>query len=322
MQIRTKRAAVDGDPETNGHRSPAPAKPPGGGYRRPLVLAGRLLLWAAIVVLAIRGAVGVVVELTGEAGTAGTPVDGGAATEETTFPVDAATAFAARFAQDYLTYAAESGRAERAERLAAYVPTGADRDLGWDGKGDQSVRTVLPVETRVVDEDRVVVTVAAQVAANRWLHLAVLVAADAAGGLLVAEPPALVAGPPPADVPSASWGPDGRGSGDVALADELTPVLESFFEAYAEGRPDALAYYLAVGRDLDGLGGLVELDELVSVWIQPGGAVRDAVATVRWRDQPAGGALTQRYTLRLVDVAGRWYVDALDTAGVDTTNDE
>lgn len=312
MLTRSRRGETVGDPDTNGHRAArAPARRPGGGYRRRLVLAGRTLLWAAILVLAVRGGVGVVTELAGDADTGTAPVGGQAAVRGTAFPADAAAAFATRFARDYLTYDEQAGRAERAERLAAYVPAGSDRELGWDGKGDQSVRAALPVEARVVAGDRAVVTVAAQVADDRWLHLAVPVAADAVGGLVVAEPPALVAGPPPADVPSASWSAVGRSSGDVALADELGPVLGSFFEAYGQGRADGLAYYLAVGRELDGLGGLVELDELVDVWIGRGGAVREAVVTVRWRDRPAGGALTQRYTLRLVDVAGRWYVDAL-----------
>lgn len=320
LLTRSRRvAAAVGDPKSNGHR-PAPTKRTEGSGHRRFVLAGRMLLWAAILLLAVRGGVGVVAELAGDAGPRTAPVRGQVMADESVFPADAARAFATRFAQDYLTYDAASGRAERAERLAAYVPPGAARDLGWDGTGDQLVRTALPVEVRVVSDERAVVTVAAQMEAGHWLHLAVPVAADAGGGLTVAAPPALVAGPPPADVPSASWTPAARSSGDVPLAEELTPVLESFFEAYAEGRPDALAYYLAVGQDLDGLGGLVELDDLVSLWIDRGGTSREAVATVRWR-APDGGVLTQRYALTLVDVAGRWYVDAL-RVGEDTGDDE
>lgn len=302
MEIVETRPRVDED--LPGRMAP-PSKRGGGRLRRALVLAGRVILWAAILVLAVRGGVSTVAELAAGSQPPAPPVGEVEATE--TFPVEAARAFATRFTQDYLTF--DSAR-DRQARLAAYALPARDRQLGWDGVGEQGVLAVVAVDVAVVTDDRASVVVAAQVTGPRWLHLAVPVATDGAGGLVVPEHPAFVAAPRVAAAPPAPDAPV-----DNVLGRELAPVLESFFDAYAASRADDLGYYLPVGRTLDGLDGVVELDELVELEVAEGADLRSATATVRWRDATTGAGLTQRYELVLTNDAGRWYVDQLGGAG-------
>lgn len=267
--------------------------------RRGAVLAGRGVLWAAIVLLALRGGVATVTELTGP----GTPVAPNPTAGDAAFPVDDARALATRFAYDYLSYG-PAGTGAR-DLLAGYGPA-QQGELGWDGAGAQTVDTAVAIAVDVESDGRAVVVVAARVDGPRWLHLAVPIALDDGGRLSVAGSPALVAGPPVGAAP-----PAGEGTVDVALSRELMPVMESFFAAYASGRADDLAYYLPVGRSLRGLDGVVELDALLELRVAEGGPQRDAKAIVRWRDSATGAALTQRYDVQVIDDAGRWYVQGL-----------
>lgn len=292
----------------NGTARGAPRRPPR-PLRRNVVLAGRVLLWTALALLALRGAVTTVVELTSPPAAGVVAVDA----VDAAFPVDAARALATRFAQDYLTY--DAGSRDQEERLAAYGPGGQQGALGWDGIGEQEVHAAVAVDVAVHDRTRAAVVVAAQVTGRRWVHLSVPLVADEAGGLAVSGSPTLVAAPRLAAVP-----PDEEPPGDAALSRRLVGVLESFFDAYAAGRQEDLAYYLAEDRTMDGLDGTVELDELVELWVGEGATARQAAATVRWRDTTTGAALTQRYELRLVHDSGRWYVDGFG-AGDAPVND-
>lgn len=313
MQLTRSRPEAP-SPSDNG-TAPGPTRRDRGGLRRGLVLTGRVVLWSAILLLAVRGGAGILTELRAAPDAApGVPagVDEG-------FPSQAARAFATRFAHDYLTYDADAR--SRPDRLSDYVPGGEPGQFGWDGVGEQTVGAVVATDVTVLDRARASVLVAARVDGPRWLHLSVPVVADDAGRLAVAGSPTFVAAPRLASVPT-----EPELLVDSALSRELTPVLESFFEAYAEGRAEDLAYYLAVGRVVEGLGGTVELDELVDLEVaegRDGDDARDARATVRWNDPVTGAALTQRYDLRLVDGGGRWYVDGLGTGGapLDEHND-
>ncbi|HVL98573.1 MAG TPA: conjugal transfer protein [Egibacteraceae bacterium] len=287
--------------ERNGHAPASPSPPRRRRVRRATVLVGRLVLWAAILALAVRGGVATVAELRGPPAPAGVAAPQPAGTG---FPVDAARALATRFAHDYLAY--DPADDTRPDRLAAYLPGDGHGELGWDRNGEQAVHAVVALDVTVETVDRAAVLVAAQVSGPRWLHLSVPVVADREGRLAVGATPTLVAAPQLADQPPAE-----EPAGDKALSKELVPVLESFFDAYGAGRADDLAYYLPVGRTMGGLDGTVELDDLVDLWVAEGSGVRHAQATVRWRDTATGARLTQRYDLRLVDNAGRWYVDAL-----------
>lgn len=281
---------------------PPPRRAGRGGWRRAPVLIGRVILWTAIFLMLARSGWGLATDLR--------------AVPEEPAPVEAAVpvmstaalgGFAARFVHDYLHYdASEPG--ERATRLAAYVPGGSETQMGWDGIGEQTVETVIPLGVDASTGDGAVVTVAALVDDGRWLQLLVPVHSDDAGRLAVTAPPSFVAFSPPAALPEATEVIDSE------LSRTLEPVLEAFFRAYADGGPEDLAYFVPVGRTIRGLRDLVSLEELTEVRIQEGDAARTGEATVRWRDRTTGAALVQRYQLDLVQEGGRWYVTSVGSA--------
>ena len=266
--------------------------------RRYAVLGGRILLWAAIGIVFLRGAVSLVRPARPPAAVAATEAAG------PTFPVDEARAFAARFAHDYLTY--DAGNPDlRRKRLAEYLTDGSDALAGWDGTGTQVAVNSMPVKVEVSGPERAVVTVAVEVTGPRWLHLAVPVASDGRG-LVLADTPVLV--PPP---PSASAPQRPRPATDTGLTAELRPVVEAFFRAYAGESESDLAYYLPASTSMPVLGGSVSLDALTELAVAEGGGQREATAAVRWRDRTTGAGVVQTYHLSLVQRDGRWYVSRL-----------
>lgn len=269
--------------------------------RRYAVLAGRVLLWTTVGLVFVRG----VVSLVRPAGRPATV----AAVEApaSTFPVDEARAFAARFAHDYLTYDAANPELRR-KRLAEYLPDGADGLAGWDGTGTQVAVNSMPVKVDVRGAERAVVIVAVEVTGPRWLHLAVPVASDGRG-LVLADTPMLVPPPPSAPVP-----PRAQPATDAGLTSELRPVVEAFFRAYAGESESDLDYYLPASTSMPVLGGSVTLDALTELAVAEGGDEREAAASVRWRDRTTGAGVVQRYHLSLVQRDGRWYVSRLGDA--------
>jgi hypothetical protein len=294
---------------TNGFPRSRPLPPPPSGrrargrLRRAPVLVGRTLLWAAVLVLLARGGLALVADLQTPAAQPASSTPAAATAPEPA----GVEGFAVRFAYDYLTFDA-SRPAERAQRLAAYLPTGTEEQLGWDGIGEQAVRVVVPVSS-TASADHVVVTVAAQVDQGRWLQLLVPVHIDPTGRLAVSAPPAFVPFSPPGAAPPRQT------AVDADLSRDLHPVLESFFRAYGEGRAEDLAYFVAVGQRIRGLHGQVALEEVTAVRVGHGNGERTAEALVRWRDQATGAAFVQQYELGLVSEAGRWYVTRLGSAG-------
>jgi hypothetical protein len=283
----------------------APRAP--GWLRRMPVVAGRILLWALVALLLARSGLELVGELRG---TEEPPAAAPPAAEARLTP-EAAEGFAVRFVHDYLTYDAADPQ-ERASRLAAYVPAGGDDQLGWDGIGRQAVLAVVPSGVQVLDADAAAVTVAARVDDGRWLQLVVPVHSDGAGRLAVSAAPSFVP-----FAPSAATTP-ARASVDAELSRSLQPVLESFFRAYGEGGAEDLAYFVPVGRSIEGLHGLVSFEELSAVRVTSGNGDRTAEVAVRWRDRSTGAALIQQYQLVLAEEAGRWYVTRLGAP--ETTN--
>lgn len=279
-----------------------------GERRRLLVIIGRVVLWALVAVLLLRGTLSVLSELRVLAGPSGDRGDTPTATAQPAFPVEAAEAFAAQFAQEYLTFNRDAA-GEREARLAPYVPDGRERQFGWDGTGQRTASSAIPVTTRVIEPRQAIVTVAVRMTPPPWIYLEVPVASDDAGGLVVAAPPSFVA-PPPGIQPQRTAPP----ATDVTLSRELRPTIESFFRAYGAGSTAELTYFLPVGRSIQGLGGVFHLDALVDLRVDEGGDRREAVADVRWLDQPTGARLTQSYRLVLRHEGGRWYVDQLGSS--------
>jgi hypothetical protein len=227
---------------------------------------------------------------------------------ERSFPVEAGEAFAVRFASVYLEWDAHDPQA-RAERIAPYVPQGAEQQFGWAGDGQQVAVLVVPVRTAVVSDTAAVITVTAEVTgvkAPRWVHLAVPVATDDQGRFVVTDTPALVPGPGQAAAPrqpAQTMDPD--------LAAALREPLTAFFRAYAGTEPGQLEYLLAPGVQMGTLGGVVQFEDL-QLAVPRGGDRRDVVAKVRWNDLVTRSTFTQSYQVTLVKGQDdRWYIEQL-----------
>jgi hypothetical protein len=264
---------------------------------RRLLAAGRILLWGAVALVWVRGA------LTFFPGATGAARPAEAQAVKASFPEDPGRAVAVSFAQEYLTFG-KDGTTERSKRLTAFLPEGADPSVGWDGRGVAESTSAVPVGLSVLGPRTAVATVAAR-SGPRWLYLAVPLAVDA-GRIVVSDLPAFVAGPwPSAGVDAAPI------SGDPSHSADIRPALESFFRAYAGGSQGDPSYFAAPGRTLEGLGGSMDFAGLVELRAGEGDRTLPAVARVRWVDRTTGAGLTQTYRLMLVARDGRWYVDRL-----------
>jgi hypothetical protein len=270
---------------------------------RPLLIAGRVALWAAVILVFGRGFVSL---FAGPAARGVAPHSQAGVVVGEGYPTAAAEAFAARFAADYLTFD-ESNAADWAHRTAVY---GTDSLAGgWDGKGRQSVTSVILAAIDVINPTYGVVTVAAQTTSG-WMHLAVPLAA-APGGLAVAARPAFVATAPSGKAPDLE-----AGATDSHAADELRPTVEAFLGAYATGQTAVIHALSADGAHLPELEGgrltLAGVDTITVPTTTPAGETdRAAVVTMRWADVRSGAGLTQTYRIGLVRSGERWLVTSL-----------
>ena len=272
--------------------------------RRVLVVAGRVLLWAAVALVLVRG----VLSIAAPNRSSRRPVVATSPAEQ--FPKDAALAFAGRFVHDYLSFDAAHADEHRRE-MAGYLPQGADPMAGWDGKGNQGVSAVIPVTIDIRSASLAVATVAAQVGGTRWLYLTVPVAVSG-GQLAIPELPSLVSSPAASDASSVDMS---IAHADAGLSSNLRPVVEAFFRAYAAGSGTDLSYFAPAGAaSVSGLNGVVAFDSLLDLEVAEGGAEREAAAQVRWSDRASGGSITQIYHLGLTQRDGRWYVERVGIA--------
>ncbi|GAA0378380.1 hypothetical protein GCM10009530_31250 [Microbispora corallina] len=232
------------------------------------------------------------------------------------FPVTQAAAFANQFAAVYLNYDAANPQ-QRAERLKAFLPDGADDQFGWNGYGRMSAGAFQFAGINVIDVHSARVTVTYQSGGSRGL-LSVPVYYDS-GKFVVSAQPALLPAPGPAGLPQLA-DPDR----DSATEAELRPQLEGFFKAYAAGNQVDLQRYVANGVTVDGFNGEFTLAELKDVVVPPGDAdSREVTAVVVWAvssgdvaavatpsadpvSQPAG--LEQAYQLTMEKQGGKWFV--------------
>ena len=264
---------------------------------RRLLAVGRILLWGAVALVWVRGA------LTFFPGISNAPRPAEAQAPKMSFPEDPARAVALRFAQEYLTYGNDSADV-RSNRLGPFLPDAADPTVGWDGRGTQDADSVVPVGMSVLSSKTAVATVAARTG-PRWLYLAIPLAVQS-NRIVVSDLPAFVPGPwPSAGVEAAPI------SGDPSRTADIRPALESFFRAYAGGSQGDLSYFAAPGRSLQGLGATMDFGGLVELRAGEGTRAIPAVARVRWVDRTTGAGLTQTYRMTLVSRDGRWYVDRL-----------
>jgi len=131
--------------------------PPGrawsGGGGRWLLWPLRVVLWAALLIVAYRGVTAIVFHQ------ASAPQAGGAEPAGTTagqFPVTLAEAYATEFGQVYLNFSPAT-QAQREQELAAFVPpsvAAANPDLGWNGTGQLDLQSEQVAGIAVQDPQR------------------------------------------------------------------------------------------------------------------------------------------------------------------------
>jgi hypothetical protein len=261
---------------------------------------GRGVLWALAVVLLVRGVAGVfatskparVVRVERAAPTA--------------WPDDAARVFAADFARAYMTFSPKAADAQSSALASLVSPELAGSvapELGDDAPA-QNVSTVTVARTGARDSRHALITVAVSVSGGTR-YVAVPVARDDAGGLVVDELPSFSAPPRRATVEPASLEPV-TGPEQGALRE----VVSRFLRTYLAGDSAGLAYLVparvriatpaAHGYEL------ADIDSLAEA-AAPKPGVLELLAAVRVRELDGGAVLAQAYRLRLVR-RDRWYV--------------
>jgi hypothetical protein len=213
-------AAGTGDLAHDGRRTRDRSAP---GWRgaggRWLVWVLRVVVWLVLLVIGYRGVMAIVLGETSASGPAVTR-----STPASTFPADLAGAYVLQFGQVYLNAnPAEAG--QRAAQLAAFLPSGADPQLGWDGTGTLQLQSEQLAGVRVTDQNHAVVTLLARVN-GQLMELGVPVY-SAGGTMTVSGEPAWLPAPPRATMPASPAPP----SSDTATQAELMNQLPAFFQA-------------------------------------------------------------------------------------------
>lgn len=324
-----RRATLDRSAEPNGHTAaagaapgvPELAEPADGQTRKPwrgsggrwLVWAFRIVVWAVLLIIGYRGVTAIVLPDKNSSGSSGAP----ATDPSKGFPVALAEAYALQFGQVYLNFS-PANAGWRAKHLAAFLPTGASDQLGWNGAGSLELSSEQVAGIKVIDSQHAVVTLLAR-ASGQMFELGVPVyAAD--GGLSVSAEPALLPAPPKAATPQ----PPNKSS-DATASEDLGRQLPAFFEAYASGDPVTLGRFLAPGATVTGLGGSVTYHSIAGIYVPPGGDSRTITVSVLWHVQvgasadspdvsssPAGLEMT--YQMQVIRQNGSWYVKSIGTS--------
>src|ERR1039458_568894 len=290
-----------------------PARTWGGAGGRWLVWLFRGVAWAVLLLIGYRG----VVAILSDESRSGQGPPAASAPAPSGFPVTLADAYALQFGQVYLNYDPGSA-AQRAAELSAFLPSGSDPQLGWNGRGTSQLQSEQVAGTSVQDAHHAVVSILARVN-GQLMQLGVPVYASSAG-LVVSGAPAWLPAPARAALPSTA-----PASSDSATQAVLTNQLPAFFQAYASGNQVTLGRFLASGTSLTGLNGAVNYQSIANITVPPGGSTRHIIATVVWSvpsrsstgQVTKGGApaqLQMSYALTVVKQNGTWYVRDISAA--------
>jgi hypothetical protein len=282
-----------------------------GGGGRWLLWPLRVVLWAALLIVAYRGVTAIVFHQA-SAPQAGGAEPGGTTAEQ--FPVALAEAYATEFGQVYLNFS-PAIQAQREQELAAFVPpsvVAANPDLGWNGTGQLRLQSEQVAGIAVQDPQHAVVTLLATVN-GQLMELGVPVIASGDGVVVAGEPAWL---PAPQQIPAPAVASQGS---DPVARNELMNELPAFFQAYASGDSAALSRFEVRGVSLTGLGGTVAFDSIAGLQVPPGGATRQITVSVIWQlGGPASADITKlemAYRVSVVDLqSGKWYVNEISAA--------
>jgi hypothetical protein len=260
---------------------------------------GRALLWCVVAVLLLRGAADLL------AVEQPAPVAREVQAPAPVWPDDQARAFAQDFARAYLTWPPRGLEHFVAPELqSSIVPELRERGP------EQAVEAVTVARTASIDSRRALITVAATLESGTR-YLAVPVAHDGRGGLVVYDLPSFAAPPALGELTPAPLEPV-TGAERAGIED----VLNRFFRAFLSGESDDLEYLVPAGTRIGALEQEHELLGLVSVALArpAAGRTRDVLATVRARDVETRAIFSLKYRVRLVR-GDRWYVAAINRGG-------
>lgn len=284
-----------------------------GAGGRWLVWVGRVVVWAVIVLIGYRGVLAIVSSPSSPSRPASPET---AAGPRPTFPVALAEAYALEFGSVYLNFSPATA-ASRSQALAAFLPAGADPQLGWNGAGTQQLLEEQVAGITVRTAHTAVVTLLARLGNGSMIELGVPVYASSSG-IAVSGDPALLPGPTTAAVPAAD-----QAAADQATEATLQTQLAGFFTAYASGDQATLERFVTPGTRLSGLGAEVTFGAIDAVYAPVGGSTRTISVTVTWQfpAQPAGrparavksapAALQMTYELTVVRRSGTWDVHSI-----------
>lgn len=287
----------------------------GGGWNgaggRWLLWPLRVVLWAALVVIAFRGVTAIVFSQGSASPAAGT---GPATATAGSFPVSLAEAYAAEFGRVYLNFNPQN-QGQREQQLAAFVPASvaaADPDLGWNGVGQMSLQSEQVAGITVQDPAHAVVTLLASVN-DQLMELGVPVAASGNGVVVSGEPAWL---PAPAQIPLPA---SAAGRSDPVAQSQLMNELPSFFQAYGNGDSASLSRFLAPGVRLAGLGGTMAFDSISGLHVPSGGSTRQITVSVIWQPltqgQSSGEKLQVTYSMSVFQQSSvKWYVKQISAS--------
>lgn len=316
MVRRHSVASLDGstEPTVYGEEPPAgprgakqAAKPPwSGGGGRWTVWPLRVVLWVALLVIAYRGIMAIVLNETPSSSSSGTTP---AASTSTSFPATLAEAYALQFGQVYLN-ASPATANQRQQALASFIPSGVSQlepQFGWNGSGTLSLQSEQVAGIDVRGATKAVVTLLATVNGDQ-MELGVPVYYSG-GALAISGEPAWLPAPPAAQLPTPQ-----PVTNDQNAQNALMAQLPAFFQAYASGDQTTLDRYLAPGASISGLNGAVTFGSIQSITVPQGSATRDITVTVTWQlpNQGKQGVpqFTTTYAMSVVDQqSGKWYVE-------------
>lgn len=267
---------------------------------------------ALLAVLAVFVVVGVrAVFVPPETNTAPVEID-----PRTLFPGDVGAATAERFAESYLTWDEDNPGARASELALDVAQLDSDGRLGWDGTGKQTASDARVMAMTVDDEKTATATVSARITttvgddetSTAWVALDVPLAV-AGNRVIVTGQPAYVAVPKPVQVETEN----SATAADSETTSATSEYAEAFFTAY--GRDDDVSAMTAPDSDISGLGGTMQLEEIVEWTVFDGsGDTRDARAVVAWLG-PGETLVRQTYTLTLTEVSGgsgsRWQISRI-----------
>jgi len=272
--------------------------------RRLGVAAARAVLWTVLAFVAFRG----VGDVLGDRGAAA-PARAGVSGLVAEWPDDEARAFAVRFARAYLTRSRRYPGSERQTVAAMTSPDVRDQLVGSLPRGARAQAVAEASVARVarLDPGRALVTVACVVLGGSvsTRYLAVPVARDRAGALVVFDPPSFTS-PPAIAARVRGVQTDPLDGSDV---DAINVLVQRFLTAYLSGQQEQLPFLMAPGAAVPApLGARYRVVELENVKRLDR---RQVAAVVRVREQGSPAIYVLRYRLRLAQ-RDRWLVQGVE----------